>query len=87
MISLSVPTASLGVSAGQELRFDIYSSSQNGSDGAIDSLSNPSQTIAGWQDAYEAEVMSSYTVVPEPGTFALLAIGGVAIAFLRWRKA
>jgi len=31
-------------------------------------------------------LMVQFTVVPEPGTFALLGLGGALAAGLRWRR-
>jgi len=87
VVTFSVPLATLGLSVGNTINFDVYTSGTGGSDGAIDSLTNPNQTIANWGDSYEAATQTSYTLVPEPASFALFAIGGALVAVFRRRKA
>ena len=86
-VTFDVPLASLGLSVGNTVNFDLYTTGTGNSDGAIDSLTNPNQTIADWGNTYEAATMSSYTVVPEPASLALLAVGGAMVAMFRRRKA
>jgi hypothetical protein len=80
-VTLTVKLADLGLSPGNSFNFDVYSSGGGSTDGAVDALANPSQTIANWSDPYNSASpnVRSYTVVPEPSTFALLALGGLAL--------
>lgn len=83
-VTLQFAFAGLGLSAGNSFTFDVYTSGGGGSDGAVDALSNPNQTIANWGDAYQSAspYLSSYTItpVPEPTTLALLGLGSLALA-------
>ena len=77
-VTISYPFASLGLSLGNSFVFDVYTSGGGGTDGAVDALSNPNQTIANWGDNYNSgSLVSSYTLtaVPEPTALALLGIG------------
>ncbi|HMO52117.1 MAG TPA: PEP-CTERM sorting domain-containing protein [Kiritimatiellia bacterium] len=86
-VSFSLTLASLGLGVGDTLFFDVFSSGTGGGDAAIDSLNDPNQTVAGWGDSYNATLSSSYTIVPEPASFTLLALGGAVVALLRRRRA
>jgi hypothetical protein len=80
-VTLSVKLADLGLSPGNSFNFDVYSSGGGATDGAVDALANPTQTIANWGDPYNSADpnVRIYTVIPEPSTFALIALGGLAL--------
>ena len=75
LVTYSVSLASLGLSFGQTIQFDVFSSGGGGGDGAIDSLSNPNQSVGDWGTPYSAQLLNSYTVVPTPGVAALGLVG------------
>ncbi len=83
-VTLNFNFAGLGLSSGSTFLFDVYTSGGGGSDGAVDALSNPSQSIANWGDSYNtaSPFVNSYTItpVPEPTSFALLGLGGLLLA-------
>jgi hypothetical protein len=78
-VTVSVKLADWGLSVGNSFFFDVYTSGGGGTDGAVDALANPSQTIADWGNSYDSALTESYTVVPEPSTLALAAFGGLAL--------
>lgn len=82
-VTFTFDFAGLGLSAGSTFTFDVYTSG-GGTDGAIDALGNPAQTIANWGDPYNSGAnVLSYTiqVVPEPAAGALLGLG--SLIFIR----
>jgi hypothetical protein len=93
-LNYSIPLASLGLAGGDTFYFDAYSSGGGGADSAIDALSNPNFSITDWAGPYTSSTvgsggvgLSSYTIiVPEPSTFALLGLGGIAFAMCRSRR-
>jgi len=76
-ITYTVSLSALGVSVGDDIYFDAYSSGGGGSDGAVDALANSSQSIANWPNAYTSSRTQSmgtglnkYTIAaPLPVTF------------------
>ena len=82
-VTLTTTLASLGLSIGDTFTFDVFTSGGGGGDGAIDALSDPSQSIADWGDAYVSNSTLQYTVVPEPATIGLLGIAGVGMLLVR----
>ena len=79
--TIKASLAALGLSPGNSFNFDVYSSGADGNPGAIDSLSNPNQTINDWGVAYQNGPVSIYTVtpVPEPGLLSLVGLGGLIL--------
>ena len=79
-VTLTTTLDSLGLMVGDSFDFDAFSSGGGDGDGAIDSLGNPDVQVMDWGEYSEAYVPSmSYTVVPEPVSIALLALGGLAL--------
>jgi hypothetical protein len=73
--SLTTSLASLGLTPGQTIELDVYSSGGGGGDSANDAVANPAQTVPGWQDPYTTTQGVSYTLaVPEPATLSLLTL-------------
>lgn len=89
-ITYSVNLAALGLSVGDTIAFDAYSSGSGGTDSAVDSLSNPNTSITTWGQTYTSDGttgLSSYTVVPEPTSVALFGLGSLLMSrFIRRRK-
>jgi hypothetical protein len=81
-VTITAPLASLGLSPGSTFNFDVYSSGADGNPGAVDSLSNPDQTISDWGNAYANGPVSQYTItaVPEPSAFALIGLGAIMLS-------
>ena len=81
-LEITTPMSLIGVGPGSTICFDVYTSGGNASDGAIDALGNPLQTIANWGDPYNSgSQYATYTIpaVPEPTALALLGIGASLI--------
>jgi hypothetical protein len=87
-ITITVPFAAMGLGVGSTFLFDAYSSGGGGTDGAIDALANPAQTVANWGDYYDSgNLVYSYTIteVPEPAACALLGLGAL-LSFQRFAR-
>lgn len=68
VVTITVPFANLGLSIGNSFEFDVVSSG-GGNDSAIDSLANPSQTVANWGDPYDCstnDLPKIYTLIQPP---------------------
>jgi hypothetical protein len=89
-IAYNMTLASLGISVGDTIRFDAYSTGGGGTDSAVDALSNPNVSITSWGQTYTSDGttgLNSYTVVPEPSSVALFGLGSLLMArFIRRRK-
>ena len=92
-LSYTLSLASLGLSVNDTFYFDAYSSGGGAGDAAIDSLANPNVSITSWSQTYTSSTvggggvgLNSYTVVPEPGTMAMMGLGIAALSVLRRRK-
>jgi hypothetical protein len=72
--------ASAGLAVGDIFTFDVFSSGSGGGDAAIDSLNDPNVTTSSWTGTYNSTLSSSYQVVPEPSTVALLALSALGVA-------
>jgi hypothetical protein len=89
-LTLQFHFAGLGLVNGSTFHFDVYTTGGGGTDGAVDALANPTQTISDWGNSYDSVLQDAFTItaVPEPTTAALLGLGGlIAIQrVLRRRK-
>ncbi len=84
-VTVSFKFGGLGLNLGDTFIFDVYSSGGGGSDSAIDALANPLPTVANWSDPYNSGFrVESYTLVPEPSSWSLLA-GGALLLLIRRR--
>lgn len=92
ILTHTVSLASLGVSAGDTIYFDAYASGGGVGDSAVDALSNTNISVTAWDQVYTSSEapgngLSSYTIVPEPSTIALLGLGVLAVCRGLKRKA
>jgi hypothetical protein len=84
--TITTSLASLGLTVGQLITFDVYTTGGGGGDSANDSVANPGQTITNWPGPYTTPgsgpgAALSYTIaVPEPTSICLLALGALAMA-------
>lgn len=81
--SVTTSLSSLGLSLGQTIRFDVYTSGGGAGDGANDSAATAGQASPDWGTPFvtSSESALSYTIeaVPEPASLGMLAIGGIAM--------
>jgi hypothetical protein len=83
-IQITMPLANIGNPTGLWY-FDVYSSGSGGTDSAVDALSNPSIAITTWGGPYTSQqnppgpTAPGITAVPEPSTYALLALSAAAV--------
>ena len=84
--TITTTLASLGLTNGQTIEFDVYTTGGGGGDSANDSAANASQTTTGWGGPYTTPVNGGLVfAIPEPGTLSVL--GGLAgLALLRRRR-
>lgn len=82
-VTLTLNLADLGLNIGSVFLFDAFTSGGGSGDGAVDSLGNPNPQITDWGQHSDAH-SQTYVVVPEPASFAALALGGFAL--LRRRR-
>lgn len=65
IVQYTVSKASLSYEAGDVLFFDAYSSGSGGGDSAVDALSNPIFSIAGWGGPYTSGVSTGISRFPQ----------------------
>ena len=85
LLTYTYSLATLGVTAGDTIYFDAYSSGGGGTDGAIDALANSAQSISDWGNSYTSSGsnLNSYTLVPEPSTGMLMGLGVAGLLVVR----
>jgi hypothetical protein len=76
-VSFTMSLASLGLSAGQTIYFDVATSG-GGNDPGVDHLSRSDAATPGWGTASTSGNFLAYTTVPAPGAIALLGLAGLA---------
>jgi hypothetical protein len=75
-VTIEFNISGLGLSLGNTFFFDVYTTGGGGSDSAVDALANPLTSITSWSEYYNSGFrVQSYTLVPEPSSFALLGVG------------
>lgn len=62
-ITYTVSKESLGVTNGDTIIFDAYSSGGGGGDSAVDALSNPANSITGWGGPYTSSATNTTPIV------------------------
>ena len=86
-VTLTTSLSSMGLGVGDTFIFDVFTSGGGGTDSAIDALSDPTTTVANWDDPYTSPTSLRYTVIPEPATLALVLLGLGALWYRRRRGA
>ena len=76
-VSCTFSLASMGLSAGQTIYFDVATSG-GGNDPGVDHLSRSDAATPGWGTASTSGNFIAYTTVPTPGAIALLGLAGLA---------
>lgn len=74
--SVWVSLASLGLGVGDTIEFDVFSTG-GGADPGVDHLSRSDWATDDWANQSVAGQFLSYTIVPAPGTAALMGLGGL----------
>ena len=75
-VTFTMSLASLGLSAGSTMYFDVATSG-GGNDPGVDHLSRSDMATSGWGSPSTSGNFLSYTVTPAPGALALLGVAGI----------
>jgi hypothetical protein len=81
LINYTISLSSLGITSPQTIYFDAFSSGGGAGDTSIDALSNPNIAVTAWDQVYTSNLANgiSSATVPEPSTYALLALSAAAV--------
>lgn len=74
---VQIAFADLGLSVGDTINFDVMSSGGGGGDPGVDHLSRADMATTDWSVGSVSGAFLSYTLVPAPGTAALMGLGGL----------
>lgn len=82
-VTYSIDLAAMGLGIGDVVLFDVISTGGTGSlpangDPGVDHLSRADAATNGWGEASVAGDFRAYTIIPAPGSLALLGLAGVA---------
>jgi len=69
--------AALGLSVGDVIEFDVFTTGGGGGDPGVDHLSRNDPSTDDWGNQSVAGQFLSYTIVPAPSSVALLGLGGL----------
>lgn len=83
-VTITTLLSNMGLSAGDIVLLDAFTSGGGGGDGAIDSLGNPNQQVSDWSQPSNAHPVTYQVKIPEPSTMALIGLG--ALALIRRRR-
>lgn len=70
--------ADIGLALGDTIEFDVITTGGGGGDPGVDHLSRSAPATTDWPNQSVAGQFRSYTLVPAPGSLALLGLGGLA---------
>ena len=76
-VSWTLSLASMNLSVGSVISFDIATTGAGQNDPGVDHLSRDVIATTGWGNPSVAGAFLTYTVVPGPGAFALLGLAGL----------
>lgn len=76
-VSWAISLASLGLGAGDTLRFDVATAGGNGNDAGVDHLSRADMATDWWTNTSYSGQFLEYFVIPTPGVLSLLGIAGL----------
>lgn len=77
--TMTTSLASLNLSVGDSILFDVYSSGGGGTDSAIDALSEATPSVLDWGGPFDTTNALKYNITPEPASLALIGLGGLAL--------
>jgi hypothetical protein len=80
-VEYTFPLADMGLSVGDTIYLEGMSTGGNDFDTAVDTVNNPSDdwNPVDWQDLAVVANSTPYTIIPEPASLAMLALGAVAL--------
>jgi hypothetical protein len=76
-VSWTLSLASMNLSVGSVISFDVATTGAGENDPGVDHLSRDVIATTGWGNPSVAGAFLTYTVVPGPGAFALLGLAGL----------